>query len=362
VRSGVLTLVLSLTVAFVAAQSPRAHDSFAKGVALLDKGDKPAALEQFRFAARLDPKLPFVHREIGLILLDRRDFAAAAAAFHEAARQDPQDFDSRYNLALSLANAGKVKEGIAEVRRLILDKPGWALPFFGLGHVYVLAGEQRQAEQALQTALRLDPAMYRVHFELGKLLDERGDLEGAIEAYQGAVKASPDSAATRHRLAMLLQRTGKRDQASEEFEAARRIRENRANGEQAATAYQQALGMLEREEFEAAVATLTSTTGLRPDFPEIQAALAEAHLHWGVKLEQEGRFSEAATQFQEVLKRKADAETENHAGVLLARAGQWDAAIESFRRALALKPGFRNAEVNLHQALRLKLEANSATK
>ena len=55
-------------------------------------------------------------------------------------------------------------------------------------------------------------------------------------------------------------------------------------------------------------------------------------------------------------------ETENHAGVLLTRAGQLDAAIESFRRALALEPGFRNAEVNLHQALRLKLESNSATK
>ncbi|HJZ99998.1 MAG TPA: tetratricopeptide repeat protein, partial [Candidatus Solibacter sp.] len=245
-RPGVLALVLSLSVTFVAAQSPRARDSFGRGVALRDKGDKPAALEQFRFAARLDPKLPFVHREIGLILLDRRDFAGAAAAFHEAARQDPRDFDSRYNLALSLANAGKVKEGIAEVRRLILDKPGWALPFFGLGHMYVLAGEPRQAEQALQTALRLDPTMYRAHFELGKLLDERGDIEGAIEAYQGAVKASPESASARHRLAMLLQRTGNREQASEEFEAARRIRENRANGEQAATAYQQALEMLER--------------------------------------------------------------------------------------------------------------------
>jgi tetratricopeptide (TPR) repeat protein len=362
VRRGVLAAVLSLSVAFVAAQSDRAHDFFGRGVALLDKGDKPAALEQFRFAARLDPKLPFVHREIGLILLDRRDFAGAAAAFHEAARQDPRDFDSRYNLALSLANAGKVKEGIAQVRRLILDKPGWALPFFGLGHMYVLAGEPRQADQALQTAIRLDPTMYRAHFELGKLLDKEGDIEGAIEAYQGAVKATPDSAAARHRLAMLLQRTGKRDQASEEFEAARRIRENRANGEQAATAYQQALEMIERDEFEAAFATLNRAAGLRPDFPEIQAALAEAHLHWGVKLEQEGRFSEAAAQFLEVLKRKADAETENHAGVLLAKAGQLDAAIESFRRALALEPEFRNAEVNLHQALRLKLESNSASK
>ena len=62
-RRGVLAAVLSLSVAFVAAQSPRAHDSFQRGVALLDRGDKPAALEQFRFAARLDPKLPFVHRD-----------------------------------------------------------------------------------------------------------------------------------------------------------------------------------------------------------------------------------------------------------------------------------------------------------
>ena len=50
------------------------------------------------------------------------------------------------------------------------------------------------------------------------------------------------------------------------------------------------------------------------------------------------------------------AETYNHIGVLLAKTGQLDPAIENFRAALAIDPEFRNARVNLEQAQRLKQE------
>ena len=99
-----------------APQQPSAESCVCPAIELRDSGKQVEALREFRRAARLNPKLRYVQREIGLILLERRDFAAAASEFQIAAQQDPQDRESRYNFALSLANAGQRQRGLKELR------------------------------------------------------------------------------------------------------------------------------------------------------------------------------------------------------------------------------------------------------
>ncbi len=353
-KAAALGFFLSLASTFGYAQTSTSKSCFEKGVLLRDRGNKPGALEQFRRAAALDPKFPFVYREIGIILLDRRDFQGAAAAFRKATEQNPQDFDSRYNLALSLANAGRRRDGIREIDRALREKPGWGLGFFGLGHMCALDGQMERAEQAYRTALNLDPSLGRAHFELGKLLEQKGDREGAIHEFEAAVRISPDSSAARYRLGVLLRQAGDAGAASREFTAVQQMRESRTRGEQAATAYKQALALIERNEFEAAIRELRMAATLRPDLPEIRSALVEAHEQFGLALEKRHQIPEAIAQYREALKLEPRARTHNHVGVLLVKSGRVDAAIESFRAALEVEPGFRNAQVNLKQALGLR--------
>jgi len=336
------------------AQAPNAEQLFRKGLALRDKGAKAEALENFRRAAGLDPAVPHLQQEIGVILLEQRDFTGAAIAFRHAVRQNPKDFEARYNLALSLANAGSRKEGIEELRQVLRQKPDWGQAFFGLGHIYVLEKQTGRAEQAFRTAVSLDPKLSRAHFELGKLLDEKGDDEGAIEAFQAVVRLDPNAASARYRLGVLLRQAGKAAEASQQFSAARHIREDRYKGEQAAAAFRQGLAMLERSNWESAVLELQKASELRPDFEDTRPALAEAHERWGLELEHKGQIPAALEHFKQALSLDPTAQVRNHIGVLLAKSGDLDGAIENFRGALALDPEFPNAQTNLQQALELR--------
>ena len=318
------------------------------------RGDLPGALEQFQRAAEIDPALPHLHREIGLILIEQRAFQAAADELRLAVRTDPSDFNSRYDLALSLANAGAFGEARREARLLARKKPQWSGAYYGLGHIDALSGDKEGATEAFRVAVDLDPNAWRAWFELGRLLQDSGDREGAIQAFKGAVRAKPDAPAARYRLAVLLKDSGKTESATKEFAAARALQEKRTKGEQAATAYRQGMERLAKEDYAGAVAELQRAAGLRPDFTEIRAQLKEAHEQWGLKLEQTDQIFGAIEHYRDATGIESSAETQNHLGVLQARMGQIEASIESFRAALALDPEFQNARKNLNQALAIK--------
>ena len=324
-----------------------AQTHFARAVELRHSGNTLDALREFRLAVKAEPAMSEAHREIGLILLDRRDFAGAAAAFRRAVERNQEDVQTRYNLALSLTNAGQPSEGVRELNAILKARPDWGLAWFGLGHAHTRAGRVAAAEAAYRKAVELDATLFRAHFELGKLLDEKGDRAGAIEAFTAGVKLSPDSTSARFRLATLLQQSGRREEAAREFAAVRKMREERQRGEQAALAYRQGIRYLESGDSAAAVRELRRAVDSRPDFPESRAALAEAY-------ERSGDIPSAVTEFRKALELAPSAETANHVGVLLAKTGRIDEAVSAFRRALEIDPAHANATRNLNQALTLQ--------
>jgi tetratricopeptide (TPR) repeat protein len=356
-----LLSLLALCAAGIEGEIEPARKSLAKAVEMRDAGKKVEALREFRRAARLDPTLPNVHREIGLILLDRRDFQRAARAFRVAVQRDQKDDDSRYNLALSLANAGEFDGAIKAIQSVLERRPDWAQAWFGLGHIRAIENKKADAEAALRKAVSLDAALHRAQFELGKLLDERGDRDGAIEAFSVGVRAAPNSPATRYRLATLLRQAGRREEAAREFQAVRELREKNARGEQAALAYRQGMTLANQGDDAGAIRELRRALELRPDFPELREALAQAHEQRGIALEKRGDVAGAIEQFRLSSEVVPQPEIENHIGVLLAKSGRVEDAIPYFRRALELRPDYPSAKVNLQQAL-LAQQQSSKTK
>jgi tetratricopeptide (TPR) repeat protein len=347
-------LVILLVTSTAASYQPSAETAFAAGVQFRHAGKQVEALREFRRAARINPKLPFVQREIGLILLDRRDFDGAASAFRLAIQQDANDLDSRYNLALSLANAGRMHDGMAELEAILQRRPNWALAWFGVGHISAMQARSQEAEQAFRKAVDLDPQLFRPQFELGKILEERGDTEGAIAAFSAGLQANPDSAAARYRLAKLLRQAGREEDAAREFLKTRSLQDQRSRGEQAAAAYTRGAGDLEKGDDAGAIGELKRALELRPDFPEVRALLAEAYQHRGDALERSGSLASAAAEYRLAMELAPQPELANHIGVLLAKLGRTDDAIAMFRRALGLKPEYPGATTNLQHALEMK--------
>lgn len=322
-----------------------------RGRELAAKGDGAAAVEQLRRAAELNPKLPRVHREIGVLLLERRDFAGAAVAFEQASLLDPSDIDSRYNHAMAVANGGERQRAVALLEKLVAERPAFALAHFGLGHVLADLGDNVRAEANLRMAVRAGPAIPRAWFELARLLERKGDGPGAARSYREAIARKPDFAAARYRLATLLKASGDEAGARAEIDQVKKLTALRAGGERAGKAYLAALALLDQGRAGDAVSELEQARAARPDFEEIGGALAVAYVEWAVEAERAGEVTSAVERFSKALAIEPNAETENHVGVLLARVGRMEEAIARFRSALALRPGYDSARRNLDRAL-----------
>ena len=230
-----------------------------------------------------------MHREIGLILLDRRDFAGAASAFQIAAQQDPEDRESRYNLALSLSNAGQKQQGLRQLRAFCSGHPigVW------LGSVW---DTYTRCSAAKQTRSRLS----------GKRCNWMGSYSAPISNSANSLKTkatwkAPSKRslrvsasrriprAARFRLAKLLRQTGRREESLAQFRATRDLRDQRGRGEQAAAAYAQEAGAVGKKQHAAAHKRTQAGAGAASGFSgKRRAALAEAYQQQAISFEQAG--------------------------------------------------------------------------
>lgn len=89
-------------------------------------GQVAAAAETMRKATRLEPNVPELWSNLGILLLMQgqgEETEPAQAAFRRAVQLDPKDAPARYHLARAKLAAGNVQEGLAGWRALAADLP-----------------------------------------------------------------------------------------------------------------------------------------------------------------------------------------------------------------------------------------------
>lgn len=130
--STVLLLSERLDEAIVAAQhalQARGYDQPARaytniGIAYLNKGALPQAVEQFRKAIDYQTNLPEVHHNLGLAYAGLGRHADAIRAFREAIRYRPSYVDAHLGLGKALLAEGRRDEARLAFERIIALAPG----------------------------------------------------------------------------------------------------------------------------------------------------------------------------------------------------------------------------------------------
>jgi tetratricopeptide (TPR) repeat protein len=163
------------------------------GEALLETGQKPAALIAFGRAAAADPTAVagLLGQAAILVAMDRP--AEAAASCIEAEQRKPGGKDIPYRLGLCLRAAGQNAAAEAALARAASLGPSFAPAWFSLGLVRQDLGDSAGAIAAYRSALAADPALHEAALNLGIALQETGALEPALDAYAAALRARPDS-------------------------------------------------------------------------------------------------------------------------------------------------------------------------
>ena len=209
-------------------------------------------------------------------------------------------------------------------------------PAFGLARMAVAGVTESGEARPPRSAAERDATLAR-----GLRYQQRGQLRQAHDAYQAVLAMDPEHAEANHLLGLVLHRIGRADEAAGYLQRAVAAAPRSA-------VYRTNLGVILRDLGRLAEAAASYEAAL-----DIDPQLAPARANLGVVLLGMGRTNEAVAAQREALRLQPDyPEAEANLGLALAAAGDSAGALAAYRRALALRPGYDNARVHLIAALR----------
>lgn len=94
------------------------------------------------------------------------------------------------------------REAIEAYEKALELNPTHPAAHINLGTLYYNRQDYAKAEQHYRTAVEVDPRYALAHFDLGNVLDETGRLQEAIQAYRQAIQLAPTYADAHYNLAL----------------------------------------------------------------------------------------------------------------------------------------------------------------
>jgi tetratricopeptide (TPR) repeat protein len=267
-----------------------------------------------------------------------------------AAPANPQAVSKMAQGAVAAKEPGGTPRALELLREAIRIDPALWEAHFDLGIVLANAGDLKAAEESLSEAQKLAPDQEDLATALGEVRRRRKQMARGAEGLSEFVKAHPDSVKARMLYAGLLRESGQNDKAMLE------VREVLVRGSNAGALAELALCHLAKNEREPAEL-------LAKQAVEMDPKSAAAHRALGLTLLARG---DDALSFQEFQKAAAadprDPTSRMNMGVVLLRAGAYTKAEEQFRALLSISKDDTAAQVALAAALRGEAEGKNKAK
>jgi len=164
-------------------------EAFLEGAAAQEAYAKARAAAER--ALTLSPELAAAHLARGWLLL-RGDFdwRGAQAEFRRAMELAPNDGDAKFQLGIGLAAFGEGEQAIELMRQALATEPLRALWYTWLATYLSGLNRLDEAEQAIRTALELQPVAAYYHQRLTIIEIKRGNAEAALAAAQQEPRGS----------------------------------------------------------------------------------------------------------------------------------------------------------------------------
>jgi tetratricopeptide (TPR) repeat protein len=207
-------------VLFLLAQANPEAAQFQNAQKLAGEGRCGEAIPMLQQLGSRHPEAAPITFALGRCYLEQKNYHAAEAALKLAALAEPREAPVRYYLGIALGMGGNTPEGIEQLRLATgLDAtfaPAWRV----LGMFRLESGQSGpETRQALENAVRLDPADARAPYWLGRFWLERKKYEAARDTFAQALKLDPDAVQARLGHAQAIAALGTTAEALAEFDA-----------------------------------------------------------------------------------------------------------------------------------------------
>ncbi|MBK8231768.1 MAG: tetratricopeptide repeat protein [Candidatus Eisenbacteria bacterium] len=336
----------------------------------LYRAGRPAeAIASLRRAIELDPQSADARVELGYYLGSQGATAEAEKVLREAIALAPENERAHSELGKLFDQTGRRQEAIRSLEHALQINPRSTEGLVQLGFIHYQAGERARAVQLWRSALEVDGRFAKAHFGLGIESRDRGDTTAADARFAQAVRINPDYTGAHQELARSARRRKAAEVARNHYQEVLRIEKGNTEarsyvvlslaregrGREAVAALQAAPGgpaadanlrlalgqeLIERE---AALAVPLLESAV-----EASASFAPGHELLGRAYLQTGNAAAAIAALTTAIQLgRRDPATYMNLARAQVRAQQAKAAEESFRKALALEPGWTEAANNL---------------
>ena len=275
-----------------------------EGNELYNKGDIDGAIELWKKSIEADSTYSFAYNNIGVALYDKKDFQGSVEYLRKAVTLDTtyvKAFNSLGNAYLALEDYENAKTSF--LKSIELD-PEDEEKHNNLGNALLALGDFDGALKSYEKAIDINNNFARAYNNIGIIRQKRNDVSGANESFRMAIKVDSECIQAYINLGILYY--GEDDEylgkSIEYFEKAVSL-----DSENAFVLYNYSLALIKKGDYNNAVTHLTKATELSPDDPDIHYALGLAYAERKMK----------------------------------------SLAVKSFEAALAIDPGYRNAQIAL---------------
>jgi tetratricopeptide (TPR) repeat protein len=168
------------------------------GAQYLRRNDHREALPRLKRAVELNPQLPTVQSLYGIALMDTGDRPAAMAAFRRELQRNPDDFDANLRLGLLLRDENQVDLAADYVARAARLRPKHPDVLYAQARISLARDEVAAARKLLEELVALAPDYEGGHVLLGTVyyrlqMRAEGDRERAIVEKLKAERAARSS-------------------------------------------------------------------------------------------------------------------------------------------------------------------------
>ena len=119
--------------------------------------------------------------------------------------------------AVQLKQAGQLEAALNYYQMAIKQDPSLPEVWFNLGNLLQRLGQEREAESAYEQAVTLKDDLYQAHLNWGNLLRDRGEVEAAVDHYRRTIAIKPDLSLAYKNLGELLINQKRLQEAAEVF-------------------------------------------------------------------------------------------------------------------------------------------------
>jgi tetratricopeptide (TPR) repeat protein len=171
---------------------------FDQGINFFKSGKYPQAADSFQRVVEADANQVSAWSNLGSCYSKMNQHDKALEAYDRAIELDPQNpkhYRMKGSIYSALGDTEKAQEQYAKASSIgeTGDRHEAAVGFYNMGITYINEGKLRDALEALQKAVEMDPTHAESHYQLGLTFLGMNDVTKAVETLRKYVEIAPNS-------------------------------------------------------------------------------------------------------------------------------------------------------------------------